>query len=721
MKTPDVSLIIPSLNEANIIKETLAKVADFIRTNKQKLGSCEVIVVAPGMDATADIARQSAHLFDALQVIEPRRGGGKGADVRAGFAAAHGDLQLFFDADLSTPLEHILTMVQKLRDGADVVIGARRLHRIHNGFVRSVVSVGTNLLTRPLLPRIKDTQCGCKGFTRAAAQTLFKQQRSTGWGFDVELLLYAQHDKMRVAQVAIPDWHETRDEQLVGDNVAMASLKTFGELAGLYARTLVRWAERHYVLTISIAMLAIIAVCFWINPFASMWFDEAYTAKVAQQSIPALIHSSVIDVHPPLYYLLLKGWSALFGQSDFALRSLSMVAGALAGGVTLLLIRRLFGGKVMLGALPFIVFAPFLLRYDIEARMYALASLIGVVATYALVVAVHAKRVLPWLTYGVLVLVGMMTLYYLALIWLIHLAWVAWRHRSTLLPLITTYIGAALVFLPWFVLCWPNIQRAGLWVGPPTIVDQYNVFSLMLAYTPVWVTTPLTLSLVIGALLLLVILGVGVWRRATTQQRHGIALFGLYFLLPMVLLTLASTPPLKPAFLYRYFAHTLIGGYALIGVVAALAWRRWPKSVLVKLASLGMLGVLIFGTFSLQQIGSENLDAHRFPGAKQTVEFLRTHHASVIVADTPTLYFELDRYMPNNPNLYFYEGTAPISQYGGLATLYGSPQQVHDLSSLRTSPIWFVYSTVTPKMQLPSGRVINQAYQDDKYQVVLVY
>jgi hypothetical protein len=352
--------------------------------------------------------------------------------------------------------------------------------------------------------------------------------------------------------------------------------------------------------------------------------------------------------------------------------------------------------------------------------MYALASLIGVLATYALVIAVQTRRALPWLTYSVLVLVGMMTLYYMALVWLIHLAWVIWRQRRSLLPVLAAYTGAALVFLPWFLLCWPNVQRAGLWVGPPTVVDEYNVFSLMLAYTPVWMTTPLILALVIGTLLLLSVLTVSVWRRATTQQRHGIALFLLYLLLPIVLLILASIPPLKPAFLYRYFAHTLIGGYALMGVVAALAWRRWPRSIFVKLASFAMLGVLIFGTFSLQQIGSENLDAHRFPGAKQTVQFLQANHAGVVVADSAPLYFELDRYMPNNRNLYFYT-SYPITPFGGLATLYGSPQQVQDLTSLHTSPVWYVYSTVTPKMQLPNGHVITQVYQDDKYHVVIVY
>lgn len=720
MTKTDVSFIIPALNEASIIENTLRHVATFIDTNKKQLGITEVIVVAPGKDKTAKIAQSLSGLFERLEVIEPRRSGGKGADVGAGFAVARGDVQLFFDADLSTPLPHLLTMIKKLRTDTDVAIGARRLSKIHPGFVRTVVSLGTNLLTRPLLPRIKDTQCGCKGFTREAAQKLFAQQRSTGWGFDVELLLYAWHDKLRIAQIDIPDWREGRDEHLVGDHIALASLKTLGELARLYVRTLVWWADVHYVRTICIAMLAIVGLSLWINPFNSMWFDETYTAMLVKQPVSALIHLTSIDVHPPVYYLLLKGWATLFGSSDFALRSFSMLAGAAAGGVGLLLVRRVFGGKVMLGALPFVVFAPFLLRYDIEARMYALASLIGIAATYALVVAVKSKRLLHWALYGALVLLGTLTLYYLALVWLVHVVWCLWRERRAFMYLVAADVAAALLAVPWILISLPSLQHAGLWVGPPTFTDEYNLLSLLLAYTPVWTSTPLTVTLVGGTLALLAALTVFAWRAATKTQRTGIALLAVYFVLPIVLLTLASQPPLKPVFLYRYFAHTVIGAYLLIGVTAALVWRRWPKSVWPKLAALFMLATLIFGTFALHAISNENLDARRFPRAKETVQFLQSQHAGTIVADTPELYFELERYMPGNPNLYFYDGNYPVLPYGGLATLYGSPQQVQDLNSLHTTPIWFVRYTTKPKLQLPANRIITQVFQSDKYYVDIV-
>lgn len=720
MTKTDVSFIIPALNEASIIEDTLRRVAAFIDANQKQLGATEVIVVAPGNDKTARITRSLGGLFVRLEVVEPRRGGGKGADVRAGFAVARGDVQLFFDADLSTPLPHLLAMVQKLRGDADVVIGARRLSKIHPGIVRTIVSLGTNLLTRPLLPHIKDTQCGCKGFTRAAAQKLFAQQRSTGWGFDVELLLYARHDKLRVAQVDIPDWREAREDHLVGDHIAVASLKTLGELARLYARTLVWWASVHYIKTICLAMLGVVALCLWINPFNSMWFDETYTAMLVKQPVAALIHLTSIDVHPPGYYLLLKGWATLFGQSDFALRSFSIAAGAAASGVGLLLVRRVFGSKVMLGTLPFILCAPFLLRYDIEARMYALASLIGIAATYALVVAVETKRLLHWVIYGILVLLGTMTLYYLALVWLVQLVWCVWRERRALVYLIAADVVAAAVFMPWFLLCLPSLQHAGLWVGPPTLIDIYNLFSLAFAYTPVWTSTALTVTLVLGTLALLAVLTSFAWRAANKAQRSGIALLLVYFVMPIVLLIVASQPPLKPAFLYRYFAHTLIAMYLLAGVVAALTWRRWPKSVWPKLATLCMVVTFIFGTWALHGISNENLDALRFPRAKETVQFLQSQHAGVIVADTPELYFELDRYMPGNPNLYFYNGNYPVLPYGGLAVLYGSPQQVQDISSLHAAPIWFVRYTVSPNLQIPAGRSVTQAYQNDKYYVDIV-
>src|SRR5579884_2294253 len=102
----DVSLIIPSFNEEEIIEATLTKVAAYIEENDW-LGECEVVVVAAGSDQTAELARGMQNKFKHLVVVEPDRPAGKGRDVRVGFQHASGAVQLFMDAELPTPLHHI--------------------------------------------------------------------------------------------------------------------------------------------------------------------------------------------------------------------------------------------------------------------------------------------------------------------------------------------------------------------------------------------------------------------------------------------------------------------------------------------------------------------------------------------------------------------------------------------------------------------------------------
>ena len=63
---------------------------------------------------------------------------------------------------------------------------------------------------------------------------------------------------------------------------------------------------------------------------ASIWFDEAYSAYLTRYNLADLTHYTAIDVHPPLYYYLLKGWTNLFGNSVAAYRSLSVVLGVIA-------------------------------------------------------------------------------------------------------------------------------------------------------------------------------------------------------------------------------------------------------------------------------------------------------------------------------------------------------------------------------------------------------
>ena len=206
METPTFSIVLPAYNEAERIAASLEKILQFAG---QRGWNMEVIVVNDGSsDSTADIVRQYALRHPALRLIENSGNRGKGFSVRNGMLHAHGDMLLFSDADLSSPISEAEKLFAAIRAGADVAIGSR--------WVRRELQVKPQPLYRRLLGRLfnlalrmvlrlnfKDTQCGFKAFSRSAADLVFSKQVIERWGFDPELLYLARHAGLRIDEVAV--------------------------------------------------------------------------------------------------------------------------------------------------------------------------------------------------------------------------------------------------------------------------------------------------------------------------------------------------------------------------------------------------------------------------------------------------------------------------------------------------------------------------------------
>lgn len=191
----DLEIVIPVWNEEQRIGGTLAAITAHAATTGLRVS---VTVVDNGsVDRTADvvdkISRRPTPGVDVRLLGCSRQG--KGAAVRRGVLASRATWVGFCDADLATPPEALDAVIAQLHDGAPVVIGSRRCEgasvAVRQPLGRRVGSAGFRLLTTPLAPGIRDTQCGFKFFTAEAAGEIFGRSVVDGFSFDVELLALA--------------------------------------------------------------------------------------------------------------------------------------------------------------------------------------------------------------------------------------------------------------------------------------------------------------------------------------------------------------------------------------------------------------------------------------------------------------------------------------------------------------------------------------------------
>jgi glycosyltransferase involved in cell wall biosynthesis len=213
MQFPKYSIVIPAYNERDRIPATLRSVVECIRTHKWP---AEVVVVNDGShDDTATVVREFARKAPEVRLIENPSNFGKGYSVRIGILHALGDIVMFTDADLSSPIEEAEGLFTAIGKGADIAIGSRWLttsrQTRRQPLFRQFFGRCFNALTRWVmrLP-FADTQCGFKAFTRAAAQTVFQLQTIERWGFDPEILFIALRRGYHVQEVPVGWAHDAR-------------------------------------------------------------------------------------------------------------------------------------------------------------------------------------------------------------------------------------------------------------------------------------------------------------------------------------------------------------------------------------------------------------------------------------------------------------------------------------------------------------------------------
>lgn len=214
-----ISIVIPTRNEAAIIRANLERLLAFLRTNFHE--DWKVIVANnASTDATRALVREVAAHEPRMKLFElPEAGKGEAvlsawthARTRADGSKLTPDAFAFMDADLATGLVALPALIAAIRSGADIAIGSRNLpgSRSERGIGRRAISWCYRILLRLLFElRVSDPPCGFKAVNERVVREIVPLVRDRQWFFDTELLIRSQRAGMRITEIPVT-WHEPR-------------------------------------------------------------------------------------------------------------------------------------------------------------------------------------------------------------------------------------------------------------------------------------------------------------------------------------------------------------------------------------------------------------------------------------------------------------------------------------------------------------------------------
>ncbi|MGY2400338.1 glycosyltransferase family 39 protein [Pseudomonas sp. SDO5271_S396] len=452
---------------------------------------------------------------------------------------------------------------------------------------------------------------------------------------------------------------------------------------------------------------------------AAIWGDEGSSLLLSEYAVADLWFHAAHDVHPPLYFFMLRGWIEIFGDGIWSIRGMSAIPGVVAVGLGIWLVRQLSTRRAALLAGILLALLPSAVRYSQEVRMYSLLAVWLVGATLALVYWVRQpERTRYLVAYVLLMSAGFYTHYFTALCVLVHWAYLgllctsqasgqrlitrpAWWAANTVI---------VLLYLPWLPGLLDLVQHVEQlkvggdigwedpvgWLSVPSMIWQFMLQDEGTGFWPplFWLFPLLLVGVVV----------VTAWRERERYRPAG--LLALFFLLPLLLVYGVSF--ISPVFIERYLTVYALG----LPMLVALAIDRLP-------ARFSLLGAALFVLFAgVELVGlKNNFTVDEQDQFNVPVEFVNRNYQEddrIVLSDMmwylSYVYYDqtdaqLQLYTPPRP-----DGTPTRPNAYGFGTLVdqdGGRIYLDHLSALPadTRRVWLISSNEAPDdfAPLPDG------------------
>ena len=450
---------------------------------------------------------------------------------------------------------------------------------------------------------------------------------------------------------------------------------------------------------------------------ADIWHDEGYTAAIIKQPLIDIISTTTTDVHPPFYYIIMHFWQLLFGDSIISLRSFSVACGVMTIALLFFLLQKIFSKRIAIFGAFLAALGPFLIRYSDEARMYALAALIGVAATYAFIMAVDKKDKKPWwILYGFLAAIGIYTQYFLALILPAHFVYL-WlkigEDRTDVIKIFTNkniWLAAGLcflLFLPWLPVMISQVGRVSgeFWIPEvnkftiPTTLSMFltyderivRYFGLLLL--PIMLITSLTLA------------------KKIHKYRTSIWLMTVWSFLPMIIIYALSKG--RPVYLDRYFTYSAPAFYSLIAIYIGIIF----SSKRIRSIGLSIILILLIGCY-MWHVGSKNIAEASWNNTNTAMNHINKNIKSndAIISGEIYTYFHTSYCNRTNKEIILLHPDQELNWVGewGLIKKLNTPE-IYSLYTVKAPRVWMILRAKTYdkyKKQIPAAWLLQKELRD---------
>ena len=293
----------------------------------------------------------------------------------------------------------------------------------------------------------------------------------------------------------------------------------------------------------------------------SLWYDESYTGALVKQSFSNIIKITGGDNHPPLYYLTLRVFTLIFGNTVLSLRAFSVLGALSLAALGIGPVRRALGDRTGMFYTILTLTMPITISMAQEARMYTWAAFLVTGSALYGWFSLLEDRTKDWVLFGVFTAAAAYTHYYalLAVALVCASFFVAMAvKRKRLVPYLHTAAAVTLAYMPWLfnLLGAMNRVKESYWIPPVTGEVIRKVFTYPFSSK---FTIPVIPSLPeFGFMIAAIIISWGIFSQTARKNKNVLmVVFATSIYLLTILTGIAASWLIRPVLVERYMVPVL--------------------------------------------------------------------------------------------------------------------------------------------------------------------